>query len=173
MTLARPEGRFHTIIEQRVSLGEIDNIDSYHIGKVARVLHAEIKPLKVAASIRVVTHPQVVLNRRSLPDLVDIPTFKVSIKFNMTRLVFSWLLLAAIHINWPTKTVHFYDFILFFWKVFLILFSVNQFFIAWVPDLIKVNWLCSWVRIISFSAKFWCAYSSFSLLLDAMVASAP
>ena len=56
MTFERPKTWFHSVIKQRISFSKINNIYSDHIGCIW-ILHSEIKPLQVATSISVISHP--------------------------------------------------------------------------------------------------------------------
>ena len=67
-------------MEQTVTLGEVNNIDSHGFNKITSVFHAKVEPLKAANTIAVVTHPNVECCCRSLPHLVDVCAFKIAIK---------------------------------------------------------------------------------------------
>ena len=47
------------MVEQRVALGEVDDVKVNGLDEVTRVLHPKIEPLKVARAVRVVPHEQV------------------------------------------------------------------------------------------------------------------
>ena len=86
ITLETPETGFHTIIEKRVTFGEIDDIDSYHVGEIVWIEHPKIEPLQIAASVGVIPDPNVVFDKGPLSHLVDVAAFKLGIEHNVVRL---------------------------------------------------------------------------------------
>ena len=56
-----PNTGFHSIVKQRVSFREIDNIHSNRISHVLRIPHTKEEPLQVTATIGVISHPYVEL----------------------------------------------------------------------------------------------------------------
>ena len=47
------------MVEERVALGEVDNIEVNGLNEVTRILHPKIEPLKIARAVRIVPHEQV------------------------------------------------------------------------------------------------------------------
>ena len=99
ITLEAPETGLHTIIEKRVSFGEIDDIYSYHVGEILRIEHPKIKPLQVAASVGVIPDPHVVFDDGPLSYLVDVTAFKLGIEHNVVHLRLLPLVNPATHFD--------------------------------------------------------------------------
>ena len=75
-----PNAGFHSIVKQRISFREIDNIHSNHISHIFWISHSKEEPLQVTATVGVISHPDIELFVRSLPHLVDITAFKAAIE---------------------------------------------------------------------------------------------
>ena len=60
------------MIEKRISLCEIDDVDVHSVDKLARVLHSEIKPLKITISVCIVAHEAVESRSTSYPNLIQV-----------------------------------------------------------------------------------------------------
>ena len=71
------------MVEERVSLGEVDYVDSYHVCEALRFLHPEIKPLDVAGTVGIVSDPEVVFDEGSLTDLVDVAALELCVEFDV------------------------------------------------------------------------------------------
>ena len=98
-----PKRRLHSIIEQRVTLGKIDNIYSYHVCEVFRIYHTKVKPLQIAWAICVISNPDIVFYGWSLAHLINVTTFKLAIKEHVVRFVLRLGALLATHYAWTTK----------------------------------------------------------------------
>ena len=68
------------MVEKTVAFGEIDDVDSDGVDKLTGVFHSEVEPLQVADTVCVIPHPHVESGLILDSDLVEIGTFKVSIK---------------------------------------------------------------------------------------------
>ena len=68
-------------MEQTVALGEVNDIYSHGFNEITSVLHPKVEPLKAANAIAVVAHPDIERCLRSLPHLVDVCAFKITIKY--------------------------------------------------------------------------------------------
>ena len=47
------------MVEERVALGKVDDIEANSLLEVTRVFHPKIEPLKIARAVRVIPHEQV------------------------------------------------------------------------------------------------------------------
>ena len=69
------DGDFHTVVEERVWLRVVQNVElDLHAG--ASVLNLEEEPLRMALRIDIVLHQQVVLNFRNFLRQVEVATFE-------------------------------------------------------------------------------------------------
>lgn len=68
------------MVEQTVSLGEVDNVDPDSVHKIIRVLHPEVEPLQIPIAICVVAHKNVESCSVLQPHLVEVGALKVSVK---------------------------------------------------------------------------------------------
>ena len=68
------------MVEERVALGEVDDVDVHGLDEVTRVLHPKIEPLKVARAVRVVPHEQVESGYVALSHLVQIGALEVCVE---------------------------------------------------------------------------------------------
>ena len=48
------------IIEQGITLSEVDYVDSNHIFVVFRIPHSEEKPLQIGTTISIIPHPYII-----------------------------------------------------------------------------------------------------------------
>lgn len=68
------------MVEERVALGEVDDVDVNGFDEVTRVLHPKIEPLQVACAVRVVPHEKVESGNVALAHLIQIGALEVCVK---------------------------------------------------------------------------------------------
>ena len=144
------------IIEQRITLSEIDNVNTDHFLEILGIPNSEIKPLQIRASIGIISHPDVVFNGGELAHLVDVAALEFTVEQDVIHLVhinFIGALRDAFGLVGPGIFHEPLNFPSGVWQMVLVTFTVYQFLVARPTDLIKFNMLLSGVAFVAASAE--------------------
>lgn len=133
-----PNAGFHSIVKQRVSFREIDNIHSNHISHIFRISHTKEEPLQVTATVGVISHPYIELFVWPLPHLVDITAFKAAIEqdafvigvLGASLRPYAWIVAQFQNAFYFSRVVG---------QVILVTFSIDNVFVPWPSNFIVFN----------------------------------
>ena len=76
--LFAPEWRLHSLLKKTITFCEVHNVQTNIPGHC--VLHSKHEPVNLILSIGIITHPDVEHACISLPDLVNISTFEITVE---------------------------------------------------------------------------------------------
>lgn len=154
--LCAPEWRFHSIVEQTVTFGEVDNIDTHLTSEVSWGEDAKVKPLQIIAAVRIVSYPDIKCFFVSLSHLIDVSTLKVTVKCELGGEIGPCsIILFTSHFNRATNSTQGLHHSEVGSQKLLVFLPIDQLLVAWVPDLVKDDIPSDSISILHPPSSFW------------------
>lgn len=138
IAIQTPYARFHSVIEQWITFRKVDDVYSDCVCKSFWVADSEIKPLEIATSICVISHPYIEFLLLPLSNLINISTFEAAVKsysffICLPRCPFAIYIWIISELKYPLYSPWIIG------KVILIPLSIYDFFITWPANFIIIQ----------------------------------